>query len=74
MADSGGRWQCQVPEKAKVHMASTLFQLGHSVNHVLLKTALNMGVSKLVFPFYRNIIAFFVLLPFAYVLEKYAVL
>ncbi|XP_062102495.1 protein WALLS ARE THIN 1-like [Humulus lupulus] len=70
MADGGGRWLCQVPESAQVHMASILFQVGHAGNHVLLKTALNMGVSKLVFPFYRNIIAFSVLMPFAYVLEK----
>ncbi|PON71528.1 Plant-drug/metabolite exporter [Parasponia andersonii] len=70
MADSGGRRLCQVPERAQVHMAATLFQLGHAGNHVLLRAALNMGVSKLVFPFYRNMIAFFALLPFAYILEK----
>lgn len=35
------------------------------------RAALNMGVSKLVFPVYRNIIALLLLLPFAYFLEKY---
>ncbi|KAM6564674.1 hypothetical protein CsatB_024672 [Cannabis sativa] len=64
------RWLCHVPESAQVHLASILFQVGHAGNHVLLKTALNMGVSKLVFPLYRNIIAFSVLMPFAYILEK----
>lgn len=31
-----------------------------------------MGISKLVFPAYRNIIALAMIAPFAYFLEKYA--
>lgn len=77
MAEEGGsstsamkmRW-CSVPEGAKVHMALILFQFGHAGNHVLLKVALDMGISKLVFPFYRNVIALFVLIPSAYFSEK----
>ena len=77
MADNGSRRGAAalcaaVPERAKIHAALTLFQVGHAGNHVLLRAALDMGVSKLVFPFYRNVIALFVLIPSAYVLEKYA--
>lgn len=65
---------CSVlPERAKIHMALILFQFGHAGNHVLLKAALDMRVSKLVFPFYRNVIALFVLIPSAYFSEKYEV-
>ncbi|KAJ4714288.1 WAT1-related protein [Melia azedarach] len=59
-----------VPERAKLHTAMTIFQFGYAGNHVIMRTALNMGVSKLIFPLYRNIIALFVLVPFAYLLEK----
>ncbi|KDO71057.1 hypothetical protein CISIN_1g018069mg [Citrus sinensis] len=59
-----------VPERAKLHLAMTIFQFGYAGNHVIMRTALNMGVSKLVFPLYRNIIAVIVLVPFAYFLEK----
>ncbi|KAK9230977.1 hypothetical protein WN943_021208 [Citrus x changshan-huyou] len=61
---------CMVPERAKLHLAMTIFQFGYAGNHVIMRTALNMGVSKLVFPLYRNIIAVIVLVPFAYFLEK----
>ncbi|OMO56952.1 Drug/metabolite transporter [Corchorus capsularis] len=60
----------RVPERAKLHMAMTVFQLGYAGNHVIMRVALNMGVSKLVFPFYRNILALLALAPFAYFLEK----
>ncbi|MBA0779541.1 hypothetical protein Gotri_003788 [Gossypium trilobum] len=61
---------CRVPERAKLHIAMTIFQLGYAVNHVIMRVALNMGVSKLVFPFYRNILALLALAPSAYFLEK----
>ncbi|XP_022752151.1 WAT1-related protein At3g53210 [Durio zibethinus] len=61
---------CRVPERAKLHIAMTVFQLGYAVNHVIMRVALNMGVSKLVFPFYRNILALLALAPSAYFLEK----
>ncbi|XP_010550438.1 PREDICTED: WAT1-related protein At3g53210 [Tarenaya hassleriana] len=59
-----------VSERAKLHIAMVVFQTGYAGNHVIMRFALNMGVSKLVFPLYRNIIALFVLAPSAYFLEK----
>ncbi|GLT82701.1 hypothetical protein SLE2022_010590 [Rubroshorea leprosula] len=70
MAESGSAPASWVPEKAKLHMAMMVFQFGYGGNHVIMKIALNMGVSKLVFPFYRNIIALLALAPSAYFLEK----
>ncbi|GMJ15426.1 Usually multiple acids move in and out Transporters 5, Walls Are Thin 1 [Hibiscus trionum] len=75
MADVGGsasakRMWCSVPERLQLHMAMLALQFGYAGFHVVSRAALNMGVSKLVFPVYRNIIAFLLLLPFAYFLEK----
>ncbi|MED6221438.1 WD repeat-containing protein wat1 [Stylosanthes scabra] len=74
MADSGAsssrRMWCSVPEKLQLHGAMLALQFGYAGFHVVSRAALNMGVSKLVFPVYRNIIAFLLLLPFAYFLEK----
>ncbi|KAL5557613.1 hypothetical protein UlMin_039849 [Ulmus minor] len=70
MSSTGAKRFCFVPERAQVHLALTAFQLGHAGNHVLLRAALDMGISKLVFPFYRNIVALLVLMPFAYIFEK----
>jgi hypothetical protein len=47
----------------------TAWQFGYAGNHIILRTALNMGVSKLVFPLYRNIVALLLLAPSAYFLE-----
>ncbi|XVF17968.1 hypothetical protein REPUB_Repub10bG0170900 [Reevesia pubescens] len=72
-ADSGpasATRMCRVPERAKLHIAMSIFQLGYAGNHVIMRVALNMGVSKLVFPFYRNILALLALAPSAYFLEK----
>lgn len=62
-----------VSEGAKLHIAMTIFQFGYAGNHVIMRAALNMGVSKLVFPIYRNIIALVLLVPFAYFIERYVV-
>ncbi|KAF3440745.1 hypothetical protein FNV43_RR19031 [Rhamnella rubrinervis] len=71
MAAAGsGRRLCTVPERAKLHMALAIYQFGYSGNHIIFQAALNMGVSKLVLPLYRNSIAVLLLFPFAYVLEK----
>ncbi|KAJ4832665.1 WD repeat-containing protein wat1 [Turnera subulata] len=76
MADTGGgsvstrRMWCSVPERAQLHLAMLALQFGYAGFHVVSRAALNMGVSKLVFPVYRNIIALLLLLPFAYFLEK----
>ncbi|GMI82563.1 Usually multiple acids move in and out Transporters 5, Walls Are Thin 1 [Hibiscus trionum] len=75
MADVSGsasvnRMSCSVPERLQLHMAMLALQFGYAGFHVVSRAALNMGVSKLVFPVYRNIIALLLLLPFAYFLEK----
>jgi hypothetical protein len=73
MADAGeGRRVCGMPEKAQLHVAMLALQFGYAGFHVVSRLALNMGISKLVFPVYRNIIALCLLVPFAYFLEKYA--
>ncbi|XP_044474912.1 protein WALLS ARE THIN 1-like [Mangifera indica] len=67
---SGRRMWCYVPERLQLHMAMLALQFGYAGFHVVSRAALNMGISKLVFPVYRNIIALLLLLPFAYFLEK----
>ncbi|CAI0382977.1 unnamed protein product [Linum tenue] len=69
-AGSGGRMWCSVPEKMQLHLAMLALQFGYAGFHVVSRAALNMGISMLVFPVYRNIIALLLLLPFAYFLEK----
>ncbi|XP_073144162.1 protein WALLS ARE THIN 1-like isoform X2 [Henckelia pumila] len=61
---------CSVPEKFQLHLAMLALQFGYAGFHVVSRAALNMGISKIVFPVYRNILALFLLLPFAYFLEK----
>ncbi|KAF8015253.1 hypothetical protein BT93_H0913 [Corymbia citriodora subsp. variegata] len=74
MADtvSGGsrRMWCSVPERLQLHMAMLALQFGYAGFHVVSRAALNMGISKIVFIVYRNVIALLLLLPFAYFLEK----
>ncbi|KAK4262120.1 hypothetical protein QN277_027718 [Acacia crassicarpa] len=59
-----------VPERAKLHIVLTLLQLCNAGNHIILRLALDTGVSKLVFPVYRNIIALILLGPLAFFSEK----
>ncbi|KVH99319.1 Drug/metabolite transporter [Cynara cardunculus var. scolymus] len=59
------------PERVQLHIAMLALQFGYAGFHVVSRAALNMGISKIVFPVYRNILAFVLLLPFAYFLEKY---
>lgn len=70
MADVEGRKVCGVPERVQLHVAMLALQFGYAGFHVVSRLALNMGISKLVFPVYRNIIALVLLVPFAYFLEK----
>nr|GMC52246.1 protein WALLS ARE THIN 1 [Ipomoea batatas] len=75
MADTGGsaaakRMGFAVPEKVQLHLAMLALQFGYAGFHVVSRAALNMGISKIVFPVYRNILALLLLLPFAYFLEK----
>lgn len=74
MADSSpsfARRMCAIPERLQLHLAMLALQFGYAGFHVVSRAALNMGISKLVFPVYRNIIALLLLAPFAYFLEKY---
>ncbi|XP_078182713.1 protein WALLS ARE THIN 1-like [Carex rostrata] len=70
MADVDPRAVCGMPEKVQLHVAMLALQFGYAGFHVVSRLALNMGISKLVFPVYRNIIALILLVPFAYFLEK----
>ncbi|CAI9777861.1 unnamed protein product [Fraxinus pennsylvanica] len=75
MADTGNgavdaRRMCGIPEKFQLHLAMLALQFGYAGFHVVSRFALNMGISKIVFPVYRNILALLLLLPFAYFLEK----
>ncbi|XP_047334702.1 protein WALLS ARE THIN 1-like [Impatiens glandulifera] len=56
--------------KYQLHLAMLALQFGYAGFHVVSRLALNMGISKIVFPVYRNILALLLLLPFAYFLEK----
>ncbi|KAJ8476101.1 hypothetical protein OPV22_019828 [Ensete ventricosum] len=60
----------QVSEKVKLLIAALALQACYAGFHIVSRTALNMGISKIVFPIYRNIIALALLAPFAYFLEK----
>ncbi|KAA0065195.1 hypothetical protein IC582_006473 [Cucumis melo] len=74
MADTGSasdkRMSCSIPERFQLHAAMLALQFGYAGFHVVSRAALNMGISKLVFPVYRNVIALLLLLPFAYFIEK----
>ncbi|KAM1791328.1 hypothetical protein ACFX12_035307 [Malus domestica] len=74
MADAAGsasaKRMCSVPERLQLHGAMLALQFGYAGFHVVSKAALNISVSMLVFPVYRNIIAFLFLHPFAYFPEK----
>ncbi|XP_057979558.1 protein WALLS ARE THIN 1-like [Malania oleifera] len=66
----GGKRRCSVSERVQLHMATLALQFGYVGFHIVSRAALNMGMNKLIFLVYRNIIAFLLLLPFAYFLEK----
>ncbi|KAG0461965.1 hypothetical protein HPP92_020441 [Vanilla planifolia] len=72
MAETGpaARVVCGMPEKVQLHVAMVALQFGYAGFHIVSRAALNMGVSKLVFPVYRNIIALLLLAPFAFFFEK----
>lgn len=62
-----------MPQRANLHIALTFLQFCYAGNHIFLRIALDGGVSKLIFPVYRNITALVLLAPLAYFSEKYAV-
>lgn len=59
-----------VPERVKLHIAMLALQFGYAGFHIVSRAALDMGISKIVFPIYRNIIALLLLGPAAYFFEK----
>ncbi|XP_073138384.1 WAT1-related protein At3g18200 [Henckelia pumila] len=57
-------------EKMKLVISVLILQLCFAGFHIVSRIALNIGISKVVYPVYRNIIALILLGPFAYFLEK----
>ena len=57
-------------DNIKILLALIVLQLCFSGFHIVSRVALNIGVSKVVFPVYRNIVALLSLGPSAYFLEK----
>ncbi|GLU12956.1 hypothetical protein SLE2022_296090 [Rubroshorea leprosula] len=59
-----------VSDKMKLLLALLALQFCFAGFHIVSRVALNIGVSKVVYPVYRNIIALCLLSPFAYFMEK----
>ncbi|EEF41964.1 conserved hypothetical protein [Ricinus communis] len=57
-------------DRMRLLLALFSLQLCYSGFHIVSRVALNIGVSKIVYPVYRNIIALLLLGPIAYFLEK----
>ncbi|GAU41097.1 hypothetical protein TSUD_139660 [Trifolium subterraneum] len=57
-------------EKVKLLVALLALQFCFAGFHIVSRLALNIGVSKVVYPIYRNLIALVLLSPLAYFLEK----
>lgn len=56
--------------KVKLLIALLVLQLCFAGFHIVSRLALNIGVSQIVYPVYRNTIALVLLGPCAYFLEK----
>ncbi|KAL6626603.1 hypothetical protein ACP70R_030329 [Stipagrostis hirtigluma subsp. patula] len=59
-----------MPEKLKLFIGVLALQFLLAGFHIVSRAALNMGISKIVFIVYRNLISLALLAPFAYFLEK----
>jgi len=57
-------------EKMKLLLGLLALQLCFAGFHIVSRVALNIGISKVVYPVYRNIIALVLLGPAAYFLER----
>ncbi|KAH6822246.1 nodulin MtN21 /EamA-like transporter family protein [Perilla frutescens var. hirtella] len=63
--------QVNIPsERVKLLISLIILQLCFAGFHIVSRVALNLGVSKIVYPIYRNIIALLLIGPFAYFMEK----
>ncbi|KAG2315858.1 hypothetical protein Bca52824_018980 [Brassica carinata] len=60
----------EVSEKMKLVVALIILQFCFAGFHIVSRVALNIGVSKVVYPVYRNLLALLLIGPFAYFLEK----
>ncbi|KAG6413740.1 hypothetical protein SASPL_126454 [Salvia splendens] len=59
-----------ISERAKLVASLIVLQLCFAGFHIVSRVALNIGVSKIVYPIYRNIIALILIGHFAYFMEK----
>lgn len=57
-------------EKMKLLMALLALQFCFAGSHIVSRVALNIGISKIVYPIYRNTVALSLLAPCAYFLER----
>lgn len=58
-------------EKSKPALAMISVQFGFAGMNIISKAAINQGMSHFVLVVYRHAVATLVLVPFAYVLERY---
>ena len=65
-----GKESVLLSDNVKLLLALLVLQLCFAGFHIVSRVALNIGVSKVVYPVYRNIIALLLLGPTAYFLEK----
>ena len=56
--------------KTKLLVALLVLQLCYAGTHIVSRVVLNIGVSKVVYPVYRNLIALLLFGPATYILEK----
>ncbi|KAI3463743.1 hypothetical protein Pfo_020406 [Paulownia fortunei] len=57
-------------ERVRLLISLFILQFCFAGFHIVSRVALNIGISKVVYPVYRNIIALLLLGPFAYFMEK----
>lgn len=60
-----------VYKKFKPHLVMVFGQLGYTLLYFITEASFNHGMSPYVYVTYRHVVAGFVMLPFAYFLEKY---